>query len=108
MSSSITGPFADLEWNPIDPKLGDDVFFNFSTDETTNPWIRIQAFQDKKLVLEQYRGAPDDPRGPIPLGPTGWWQSGPADCRADLIDVNKLTSHGHQGILASVEFTASG
>jgi hypothetical protein len=84
------------------PVIGDDVTFSVTTS-VSYPYVRVNCSQ-KSVVYSQEAGFfPSYPWGQtFQLGPTYYWASGPASCRADL-------ENGSGGsVLASITFTVSG
>jgi hypothetical protein len=46
-------------------------------------WVRAMCYQDGSWVYGQYVQTDADGVGNLQLGPTSWWQGGPAECTAE-------------------------
>jgi hypothetical protein len=68
------------------PRFADYVTFTVVTSET-KPFVYLRCYQSGKQVLAQTAGFAADSSGSqvFPLGPTGLWTSGSANCTANLI-----------------------
>lgn len=85
------------------PSFGDSVTFDVSTSATEDPFVNLDCYQAGVLVsvgwaaffhgVQSYFGL----YSPV-------WQSGAADCRADL---GMLTKQGKWKVLASTSFHVS-
>jgi hypothetical protein len=88
-------------------EFGQQVYFTVSADRVERPWVNTRCYQDGELVYAQWHGAFDSYRfDPVfTLGPTPSWQSGDADCVAEVGTKNK---RGKFRPLASYSFAVVG
>jgi len=85
--------------------IGSQVTFTVETDEQF-PWIECQCFNPEgNLVYSQINAGFNHGQATFPevfqLGPTGLWQSGPADGHATAF---LSTKNNHRKILAETSF----
>lgn len=71
------------------PALGDLVTFTTDPDPIEAGWILLRCYQGDELVLSEVHAVYDDGsaygyHAPFALGPTFAWESGPAECRAEV------------------------
>jgi len=88
------------------PTMGSQVSFNVSTTATSKPFVDVQCYQNGTWVYEQWQGFFAGWTGgqTFTLGPTGLWQSGAADCTADLVSLDSYKPR----VLTSMKFHVSG
>jgi len=108
-SSSINGPFlaaspsgpAVTGATAITPHFGDIVTFTVSTTATSNPFVNVNCYQGGVLVMNSWSAffPGGSGQGFGLYSPS--WQSGAADCQADL---GMLTNNGKWKVLASKSF----
>lgn len=81
--------------------------FDVYTTATTTPWVNVNCRQDGAVVYSQWHGFFTSYRfgQTFDVGPTMLWQSGDADCTADLI---KRSANGKKTKLATTSFHAYG
>lgn len=92
-SSSITGPvlISDANGNGL-PNWGDSVTFNVSTTATTQPFVRLNCYQNGTWAYTSTVGYyPSYPWDQYFTLMSGDWTSGAADCTATLYSVNNKT-----------------
>lgn len=82
--------------------FGQQVYFTATADRVEYPWVNARCYQDGELVYAQWHGAFDSYRfDPVfTLGPTPSWQSGDAECVAEV----GVKKNGRFRALASYEF----
>jgi hypothetical protein len=109
-SSSINGPFL-VTTSPngsgitgastITPRFGDIVTFTVSTTATNNPFVNVNCYQGGALVMDSWAAffPGGSGQGFGLYSPS--WQSGAADCQADL---GMLANNGKWKVLASRTF----
>jgi hypothetical protein len=70
------------------PRFGEQVTFDVTTNATSQPWVDAKCYQNGKLVYEQWNGFFADYKygQTYTLGPTNSWPGGAADCTADIVD----------------------
>jgi hypothetical protein len=105
--SQITSTGSSLTLAMVDPSdtvanQGDQVTFAVSTTATSQPWVKLNCYQDGAWVstatagfFEAYAWAPN-----FTLASTAW-SSGAGDCTATLY---KVTSNGRTRNLATLSF----
>ena len=97
----VSSGTASLSASSSGPRYGDRITFDFSTTQTSNPFVNLRCYQDGSLVLNgwsaYFPGGLGD--GTFGLGSPAW-QSGAADCTADL----DMYSNGRWKALASTSF----
>jgi hypothetical protein len=109
-SSSINGPFlvtastdgsAVTGASTITPHFGDIVTFTVSTTTTSNPFVNVNCYQGGALVMDSWAAffPGGSGQGFGLYSPS--WQSGAADCQADL---GMLANNGKWKVLASRSF----
>ena len=83
----ISGPLMVTDTNTPGLSLGDRVTFNVSTTATASPWVNVNCYQGGTFVYGEWHGffASYLYGQTYTLGPTRMWQSGGADCTADLV-----------------------
>ena len=86
-TGGISGPFMVTDTNSPGLSLGDRVTFNVSTTATASPWVNVNCYQGGTFVYGEWHGffASYLYGQTYTLGPTRMWQSGGADCTADLV-----------------------
>jgi hypothetical protein len=83
------------------PRYGDVVTFTVSTSQTSNPFVNVRCYQDGSLVLSGWSAFFAGGLGDRTFGlGSAAWQSGDADCTADL----DMYSNGRWKVLASTSF----
>jgi hypothetical protein len=96
---------ASIEADGLNPHgvIGQQVTFTVSADRVEYPWVNVRCYQDGELVYAQWHGAYDSYRfDPVfTLGPTPSWQTGDAECVAEVGVRNR---NGKFRVLASYEF----
>jgi hypothetical protein len=94
----------------VAPTYGSSVTFNVSTDATTQPFVHLTCSQNGTVVLESWQawfyGAVGTQM--FNLGPTPAWQSGAADCTANLENWDSYSKNGKITTLASTSFHVNG
>jgi hypothetical protein len=109
-SSSINGPFlvttspngsAVTGASTITPHFGDIVTFTVSTTATSNPFVNVNCYQGGALVMDSWAAffPGGSGQGFGLYSPS--WQSGAADCQADL---GMLANNGKWKVLSSRSF----
>jgi len=87
------------------PAYGSSVAFTISTDQTSNPFVNLQCFQNGALVAQGWAGYFSGALGGESFGLySPQWTGGAADCTATL-DMN---TNGRWKVLASTSFHVSG
>lgn len=83
-------------------QLGDQVTFEISTN-APRPQVNAECYQGGERVYSEWHGFFDGAAGDrvFTLGPTPSWESGPADCKARVVE---WLSNGKQRTLASMSF----
>ena len=109
-SSTIAGPYvvaASPAGSPVTasstsaPQFGDAVTFTVSTTATTNPFVNLNCYQNGVLVMNSWAAYFTSGSGQVFGLYSPSWQSGAADCQADL---GMLASNGKWKVLASTSF----
>ena len=89
--------------------FGQHVTFNVSTTATAYPWVTVKCYQNSSQVYQQSNGIFATSLNQIfTLGPTTNWQSGAADCTADLENWDSYSKNGSITKLASMSFHVYG
>jgi hypothetical protein len=84
-----------------DPRYGDLVTFNVSTDATAYPFVNLKCYQGGNLIAEGWAGFFDGALGDRTFSLySPQWTGGAADCTAWL----DMYSHGKWKDLASTSF----
>ncbi len=108
-SSLINGPFlgasssgsAVTGASAITPHFGDLVTFTVSTTATSNPFVNLNCYQNGVLVMNSWSAFFPGGSGQDFGLYSPSWQSGAADCQADL---GMLANNGKWKVLASRSF----
>lgn len=106
-SSSITGPFvvsasaSPTGATPVAPTFGSTVTFEVSTTATSNPFVNVDCYQNGVLVMNSWSAFFPGGSGQNFGLYSPSWQSGDADCRADL---GMLANNGKWKVLDSTTF----
>jgi hypothetical protein len=99
VTTSASGPVTGA--STITPQFGDTITFSVSTNVTSNPFVNLHCYQNAALVMNSWLAffPGSSGQGFGLYSPS--WQSGAADCEADL---GMLTSNGKWKVLASTSF----
>jgi hypothetical protein len=108
-SSSIAGPYlvTSSTASPLTTTststlhFGDTITFAVSTTATSNPFVDLNCYQNGVLVAEGWAAFFPGGTGQQFGLYSPSWQSGPADCQADL---GMIANNGKWKVLASQSF----
>jgi hypothetical protein len=97
----VVSPSSPSSTTASGPRYGDVVAFTVSTNQTSNPFVNVRCYQNGTLVLSGWSAFFAGGLGDRTFGlASAAWQSGAADCTADL----DMYSNGRWKVLASTSF----